>query len=420
MAIRNATSNFTFEQWRVEFNELAADVANISGGVTGSVPSGSSTHTTVESALEALVVDVNSIINGTHNFTGDVTFGANVSVTGNLTLGGNIVIGDQVTDTVSVDASLTSNLIPEASNAKDIGSSTKSWRNIYIGTEATLASAKVSDLTSGRVVLAGTSGEIQDDTNLTYSGTGTNFTLTVPKVSVATDATLATAKISDLTNGRVVLAGTSGELQDDTNLTYSGTGTNFTLTVPKISIGTDATLATAKVSDLTSGRIVIAGTSGELQDDSDLTFTGTTLTTTDLSVGSTATLASAKVSDLTTGRVVLAGTSGELETDSKFVFDKSGTGTFTANADTTISRGLTVNLATDLDSTLNVDGNTTLTANTGSTSTTSGTLVVTGGTGISQNLYVGGNIVSTGSISVAGGTPFTTEGFSIAIAVALG
>ena len=268
MAIRNATSNFTFEQWRVEFNELAADVANISGGVTGSVPSGSSTHTTVESALEALVVDVNSIINGKHNFTGDVTFGANVSVTGNLTLGGNIVIGDQVTDTVSVDASLTSNLIPEASNAKDIGSSTKSWRNIYIGTEATLASAKVSDLT--------------------------------------------------------------------------------------------------------------------------------------------------------TGRVVLAGTSGELETDSKFVFDKSGTGTFTANADTTISRGLTVNLATDLDSTLNVDGNTTLTANTGSTSTTSGTLVVTGGTGISQNLYVGGNIVSTGSISVAGGTPFTTEGFSIAIAVALG
>ena len=316
MAIRNATSNFTFEQWRVEFNELAADVANISGGVTGSVPSGSSTHTTVESALEALVVDVNSIINGTHNFTGDVTFGANVSVTGNLTLGGNIVIGDQVTDTVSVDASLTSNLIPEASNAKDIGSSTKSWRNIYIGTEAILATAKISNLNSTEIPVAGTDGLLDGSNSLTFS--------------------------------------------------------SLTLTTPNISVGTEATLASAKVSDLTAGR------------------------------------------------VVLAGTSGELETDSKFVFDKSGTGTFTANADTTISRGLTVNLATDLDSTLNVDGNTTLTANTGSTSTTSGTLVVTGGTGISQNLYVGGNIVSTGSISVAGGTPFTTEGFSIAISVALG
>ena len=316
MAIRNATSNFTFEQWRVEFNELAADVANISGGVTGSVPSGSSTHTTVESALEALVVDVNSIINGTHNFTGDVTFGANVSVTGDLTLNGNIVIGDQVTDTVSVDASLTSNLIPEATNAKDIGSSTKSWRNIYIGTEAILATAKISNLNSTEIPVAGTDGLLDGSNSLTFS--------------------------------------------------------SLTLTTPNISVGTEATLASAKVSDLTAGR------------------------------------------------VVLAGTSGELETDSKFVFDKSGTGTFTANADTTISRGLTVNLATDLDSTLNVDGNTTLTANTGSTSTTSGTLVVTGGTGISQNLYVGGNIVSTGSISVAGGTPFTTEGFSIAIAVALG
>ena len=40
MAIRNATSNFTFEQWRVEFNELAADVGDISAGITGSVPSG--------------------------------------------------------------------------------------------------------------------------------------------------------------------------------------------------------------------------------------------------------------------------------------------------------------------------------------------------------------------------------------------
>ena len=39
----------------------------------------------------------------------------------------------------------------------------------------------------------------------------------------------------------------------------------------------DATLATAKVSDLTETRVVLAGTDGELEDHASLTFDGTTL-----------------------------------------------------------------------------------------------------------------------------------------------
>ena len=35
-------------------------------------------------------------------------------------------------------------------------------------------------------------------------------------------ATVASAKISDLTNNRIVLAGTAGELEDDANLTFDG------------------------------------------------------------------------------------------------------------------------------------------------------------------------------------------------------
>jgi len=48
--------------------------------------------------------------------------------------------------------------------------------------------------------------------------------------------------------------------------------------------------------------------------------------------------------------------------------------------------------------TLTSNGATTFTANTGSTSSTTGTLVVTGGVGISQNLFVGGSF-TTGSIN---------------------
>ena len=273
MAIRNATSNFTFEQWRVEFNELAADVGDISAGITGSVPSGASTYTTVETALEALVTDVNNIINGTHNFTGNATFGGNVDITGNLTIGGLITIGDNAaSDRITVNATLESDLIPEATNAKDIGSSTKNWRNIYIGTEAILASAKVSDLTSGRLVISGTDGALEDNTNLTFSGT----TLTTANISVGTEATLATAKVSNISSGQIPIAGTAGLLAGDTDLTFSGS----TLTTTNLSVGTAATFASAKVSDLTSGRILLAGTSGELEDNAGLTYDGTTLAVT--------------------------------------------------------------------------------------------------------------------------------------------
>jgi hypothetical protein len=43
-----------------------------------------------------------------------------------------------------------------------------------------------------------------------------------------------------------------------------------------------STLGSLKVSDLTSGRVVFAGANGELQDDSDMTFSGDTLTVTKL------------------------------------------------------------------------------------------------------------------------------------------
>lgn len=59
-----------------------------------------------------------------------------------------------------------------------------------------------------------------------------------------------------------------------TNLTIGGT----------LDVTGQSTLSSVNITDLTSGRVVLVGTSGELQDDSDLTFTGTTLTSTNLVV----------------------------------------------------------------------------------------------------------------------------------------
>ena len=62
----------------------------------------------------------------------DITGNANIA--GNLTLGGQLTIGDQTSDTVNVVASLSSSLIPSETNAFDLGSATKIWKDLYIST----------------------------------------------------------------------------------------------------------------------------------------------------------------------------------------------------------------------------------------------------------------------------------------------
>ena len=66
-------------------------------------------------------------------------------------------------------------------------------------------------------------------TATTFSGdlTGTINTAAQPNItSLGTIASLvaSTAKVSDLTNNRIVIAGASGELEDSANLTFDNTG----------------------------------------------------------------------------------------------------------------------------------------------------------------------------------------------------
>ena len=81
--------------------------------------------------------------------------------------------------------------------------------------EATLASAIVSDLTSGRVVLAGTSGAIEDSANATFDGS----TLGITGAITASTTVTATGNVAGgniTTGGRVDATGTieGGTLTD--------------------------------------------------------------------------------------------------------------------------------------------------------------------------------------------------------------
>jgi|TARA_B100000073_G_scaffold331575_1_gene321130 hypothetical protein len=89
------------------------------------------------------------------------------------------------------------------------------------------------DLDSEVFTIAGTANEIET------AGSGNTITIGLPTnvdiagdldvatLDVATSAEIASAKIEDLTNNRVVIAGTGGELEDDGNFTFDGSSLNI-------------------------------------------------------------------------------------------------------------------------------------------------------------------------------------------------
>ena len=297
-------------------SDANGDLKIIPGGTTGDV----------------IITARNTTVNGTLTVNGDQTF------TGDFLVDGNT----QVTGTLNVDS------------------------------QATLASLNVEDLTTTRVVYVGATGELVDDAAFTFVGSGATSTLQLlGNLNVDVQATLASVNVEDLTNNRVVIAGTSGELEDDANFTFDGTELNigqgaFYATVDgvvyaasDVTVAGQSTLASLNVQDLTATRLVYAGTNGELVDDAGLTYTGSASTATlqlqgNLNVDGQSTLASVNVEDLTNNRIVIVGAAGELEDDSNFTFDGTTFKVGTAATDKFRVAVTTGNVATT--GTLDVDG----------------------------------------------------------------
>jgi len=80
-------------------------------------------------------------------------FAGDLTVDGNINLGGNITIGDADTDSVTVNADVDSNLIPNTDDAYDLGSAVKEWRNLYLDGTANIDSlvADTADINAGTI-----------------------------------------------------------------------------------------------------------------------------------------------------------------------------------------------------------------------------------------------------------------------------
>ena len=122
-----------------------------------------------------------------------------------------------------------------------------------VATSAAIASATIEDLTNNRVVIAGTGGELEDDANFTFDGTslnvgGSNFSVAHASGNTVVGGTLQVNGNVTLGNQSGDTVQTQGNLTVGGNLTVNGTTTSVnstttTLTDPVIELAKDTSAA---------------------------------------------------------------------------------------------------------------------------------------------------------------------------------
>lgn len=298
-----------------------------------------------------LTVGGNLNVQGYSEFVGVVTF-----------KGGTINLGDGNTDDINVAGEFISNLVPNTDATYDIGDggSSKSWRNASFSGIGTFASGAVID-----AIQIGISGTNEIDT------TSGNLTLDSAAGTVIIDDSLSVSGVSTFTGA----IDANGDLDVDGRTELDVTNISETLNV--VGVSTFASAVDINSSVDISNDLTVTGVS---------TFTGSIDANggADISGGET-TLSSATVSDLTEGRVVLAGNSGSLEDSESLTFSGGGglivgagginvTGISTFSTDLVVGGDVRIN-GNDIKSS---DGNTNITLTSNSLTTFAGDIKVTG------------------------------------------
>jgi hypothetical protein len=203
--------------------------------------------------------------------TGSVT-GVNALTAESLVVNNNATLGSSNTDTLDVNARITTDLEPNANNAKDIGTSGRNWRDGFFGRTVHTVNLELTGTTSFDGA-QGTSGQV-----LTSAGTGNTPTWTTPTTGTVTsvDATAGTGiSVSGgpiTTSGSLTITNTAPDqvvgLTGAGTTSISGTYPNFTITSDDQFDGTVTSV------DLTAGTgISVSG--GPITSSGSITVTNT-------------------------------------------------------------------------------------------------------------------------------------------------
>lgn len=209
-------------------------------------------HGTV-TASSAVIVDSNSKVD-VWNVDNLVMNGNTLSINQTSNANGNLTIAPGGTGELVVTGNATVNGTFDVVGATTLTGNAQITGTLDVDGQSTLASVNIEDLTDNRIVIAGTSGELEDDANFTFDGT------TFKVGTSGTDKFRVTAA-----TGNVI---TAGALEVDGAVDFNTT----------LDVDGEATLASAIIEDLTATRVVFSGTGGALVDASTMTFNAGTNT----------------------------------------------------------------------------------------------------------------------------------------------
>lgn len=278
----------------------------------GDRPTGADFSDLVESTLNSSITSLSAsgveklrVFSEGVSAVGNLYTTGDINVDGNITAKGTLTLGDADTDNVTFNADVNSNVLPDANNTYNLGSSGKTWANVY---GYNLSAYNVVEAGQD-IILAGTS--LQDTyvnvTGDTMTGALSTPTLSASKVEVNGNIKIGNSGggsqleydtvnfyVSDLRNngtikfgvlnGKVAIGGTNTVDNEDVTVTGSSyLSGNVTTTGNVSGAGTltvdgESTLASAIISDLTEDRLLIAGSNGAVEDSANITYDDTTLT----------------------------------------------------------------------------------------------------------------------------------------------
>ena len=180
----------------------------------------------------------------------------NIDAEGNITIGGTLTIGDSASDSVSISADVTSNIIPNASDSYNLGSDSQRWNDLYLSGSISASGGNHSIISAGTI-------DIDADGALTIDG----GSVTIGGDSdVAFDIDTSTLDIDS--SGAITIDGTSGVSIDAgaaSNLSTSA-GALTVHGAGGVNLGTTADVAfdvdTSTLDIDSSGAITIDSTAG--------------------------------------------------------------------------------------------------------------------------------------------------------------
>jgi len=310
------------------------DSKQLNPKLTGSFTLSGSIQTFIGASVFSGSADITGSVNVSGNVSGSITstgsFGY-LNVEGDSVIAGNLTFGDADSDSVSFGADISSSLIPDVSNAYNIGSDGKRWNDFYLSGSVSASGGPHSIISATTIDLDAEGALTLDGGSITIGG-DTDVAVDIDSTTLDIDA-----------SGAITIDGTS-----TFSIDVDGT-TNINTSVGNIGIDSEA------------GSISIDGHTGV-----EVTSTNSGVVTIDGKAGVTIQEDGTDVIAIDTNRDVLFSQTGGSTSDPDVEFD-----------------GYT-----------RFDGTTEITDATNSTSTSTGALIVDGGVGIVKDLTVGGKITA--------------------------